>query len=334
LPITTDVEGLTSGRQSDAPFIAQVQREPQQSLRLVGFHESRIAAGHGPLAVCIAHAHPPAIQAPLTPTHLGGLKKLARFERPFLLERDQGALSVPARQHIAHHALEITTLLVTGQVDRPGNDQGGGQRCAVMLEMRLATKMLHRRLGVQKARATALLQGLHRLRDVRRQMQTQMMALRQPGIERSALNGAQHAPSKLSPIGLAPLGPQQHVDPRAVVMRLDRRCRRATLRRVTGGGDDQIHRAFAQAHEAILEGHRHKSQSHAEVVGQRLGQIHLQPPVTAFGIEHGKGREVGPDTYRDLAARADSFQRGAVGSDRGHGGPSPQRQQADACSEP
>ena len=82
-----------------------------------------------------------------------------------------------------------------------------------MLEMRLATKMLHCRLGVQQARAAALLQGLHRLRDVRRQMQTQMMALRQPGIERSALNGAQHAPSKLPPIGLAPLGPQQHIDP-------------------------------------------------------------------------------------------------------------------------
>ena len=120
---------------------------------------------------------------------------------------------MPARHHIADHALEITPLLVAGQVDRPGNDQGGGQRCAVMLEMRLATKMLHCRLGVQQARAAALLQGLHRLRDVRRQMQTQMMALRQPGIERSALNGAQHAPSKLSPIGLAPLGPQQLVDP-------------------------------------------------------------------------------------------------------------------------
>jgi hypothetical protein len=268
LPITTDVEGLTSGRQSDAPFIAQVQREPQQSLRLVGFHESRIAAGHGPLAVCIAHAHPPAIQAPLTPTHLGGLKKLARFERPFLLERDQGAITVPACHHIADPALEIAALFAARHADRPGHHQGRGQGRAVILPVRLPTQVVHRRLGVQQARAVALLQGLHGLRDVGRQMQTQMMALRQHGVERGALHGTQHAAAKRGPVGLAPLGPQQHVDPGAIVMRFDRRRPRAARGGVAGRGDDQVRLAVADARETVLRGHRHQSQAHTQVIGQ------------------------------------------------------------------
>ena len=134
--------------------------------------------------------------------------------------------------------------------------------------MRLATQVLHRRLGVQQARAVALLQGLHGLRDIGRQMQTQMMALRQHGVECSALHGAQHAASKIGPLGLALFGPQQHVDPGAVVVRLDRRRPRAARRGVAGRGNDQIHCAIAQTREAVLRGHRHQPQPHAQVIGQ------------------------------------------------------------------
>jgi hypothetical protein len=220
------------------------------------------------LAVCIAHAHPPAIQAPLAPTGLGGLKELAGFERPFLLERDQGAVTVPACHHIADPALEIAALLAVRHADRPGHDQGGDQGRAVILPMRLAAQVLHRRLGVQQARAVALLQGLHGLRDVGRHMQTQMMALRQHGVERCALHGAQHVAAKRGPVGLAPLGPQQHVDPGAVVMRLDRRRTCASRRGVAGRGDDQVDRAIAQTREAVLRAHSHQPQPHAQVIGQ------------------------------------------------------------------
>jgi hypothetical protein len=282
----------------------------------------------------ITCAHPRAIQTPLAPTGFGVLQELAGFERPFLLERDQGAVTVPTGQRIAHHTLEIATLLAAGQVGCPGDDQRGGQGCVVMLPVRLATQMLHRRLGVKQARAVTLLQGLHGLPDVGRQMQAQMMALRQPGVERSTLHGAQHTAPKRGPIGLAPLGPQQHIDPRAVVMRLDRRRLRTALRGIRGRGDDQIHRAFAQSHEAILRGHGHQSQPHAQMVGQFLGQIDLQSPVAAFRIKHPEGREIGPHAHRHLAPLADSFQRGAVRGERRRGRLTPQHQQADAHSKP
>jgi len=114
----------------------------------------------------------------------------------------------------------------------------------------------------------ALLQSLHGLRDIGRQMQTQMMALGQHRVECGALHGAQHAASKLGPLRLALFGPQQHIDPGAVVMRLDRRRPRAARRGVAGRGNDQIHRAIAQALKAILRSHGHQPQSHAQMLGQ------------------------------------------------------------------